>query len=342
MTSKGNTGLAMTGKAQVGIEPSQCGRTLAAVGKNTDSVDAMRLRYESGGGINVTPAYILNSKLDKIIAAGDNASCSKHAKLVKKHFRYQNFTSIGNQNGEKHGLIATAGGAYHLRGGEKGKNATHQLTTIKNTQKKETPKQKLDTKFASEKLSSHPNALGATEKQRADTCMDTTITDMTSHMTSFGYADGVTMQHIWSKNNLSAWRNVKTLNGIDRGWPMGVATLGEPAPKRLTGSNPVALNSSDAIRALYGEACGEPYEAKLLVAATIRNRGSLKGIYGGSNPILKRKIDAKAMKDCEKAWKASADICVPYKFFGGRIDDAYFKKLGKTPAKTVGNTRFYE
>ena len=104
-------------------------------------------------------------------------------------------------------------------------------------------------------------------------------------------------------------------------------------------ANP-AIPDNQAIRALYGEACGEPYEAKLLVAATIRNRGSLKGIYGGSNKQL-RNINAKAWRDCERAWRESASVSVPYRYFGGRIDDGYFQRIGKQPARTVGNTRFY-
>jgi len=101
------------------------------------------------------------------------------------------------------------------------------------------------------------------------------------------------------------------------------------------------LNETQAIRALYGESCGEPYAAKLLVAATIRARGSLKGIYGGTNRQLSH-INARAWNECVNAWNESASVKSPYRYFGGMIDDHYFQSRGMTPALTVGRTRFYE
>jgi hypothetical protein len=110
----------------------------------------------------------------------------------------------------------------------------------------------------------------------------------------------------------------------------------------LLSFNASASNIPDtqAIRALYGESCGEPYRAKLLVAATIRARGSLKGIYGGSNRQLSH-IDARTWNECVRAWNESASVKSPYRYFGGMIDDKWFKAHGMTPALTVGKTRFY-
>jgi len=106
-------------------------------------------------------------------------------------------------------------------------------------------------------------------------------------------------------------------------------------------SSGAVISDAQAIRALYGESCGEPYAAKLLVAATIRARGSLKGIYGGTNRQLSH-INARAWADCVRAWNESASVKSPYRYFGGMIDDHYFQSHGMTPALTVGRTRFYE
>ena len=100
--------------------------------------------------------------------------------------------------------------------------------------------------------------------------------------------------------------------------------------------------SINDIRAVYGEACGEPYQAKLGVSAVIRNRGSLNGVYGIHSKQLSH-ISPKAWKDCERAWNESAtnDITHGCKFFGGKIDDKYFAKLGMKPVMMIGHTRFY-
>lgn len=62
-----------------------------------------------------------------------------------------------------------------------------------------------------------------------------------------------------------------------------------------------------AIRAIIGEAAGEPYIGKVALAEAIRNRASLKGVYG-----LKRDSFISAQpkwvhEQARKAWFASAD-----------------------------------
>lgn len=111
------------------------------------------------------------------------------------------------------------------------------------------------------------------------------------------------------------------------------------------GSATAALDGNQVVRAIIGEAANQSYQAKLGIACVIRNRGSLQGIYGGKNT---RMIDTQPKyiwAQARKAWVASATIDVTHgcKYFGGTIDDTYFfNKLHKTPALTIGHTRFYK
>lgn len=96
------------------------------------------------------------------------------------------------------------------------------------------------------------------------------------------------------------------------------------------------------IHAVVMEASGEPYLAQVGICAVIRNRGnSLQGIYGDK---AKRYEAQTVYAQVRKAWNESAtnDPTHGCKYFGGKIDDAYFKKLGKKPVLTIGNTRFYK
>lgn len=62
-----------------------------------------------------------------------------------------------------------------------------------------------------------------------------------------------------------------------------------------------------AIKAIVGEAAGEPYLGKVALAEAIRNRGNLRGVYG-----LKRESFISAQpkwvhEQAKKAWKESAN-----------------------------------
>ena len=108
-----------------------------------------------------------------------------------------------------------------------------------------------------------------------------------------------------------------------------------------------AMDQPEAVKALYGEACGEPYEAKLAVASVMRNRiakgWGLRGIYGGSSKQL-QKINPKAWTSCTQAWSESLtnNTCAGSLHFGGKLDDKYFAKQKMKPIKTIGNTRIYK
>lgn len=77
----------------------------------------------------------------------------------------------------------------------------------------------------------------------------------------------------------------------------------------LTVSGYVSASSipdSKAIAAIIGEAEGESLQGKIAVAEVIRNRGSLKGIYGVSAPrVVKKLYSAQTLADATRAWELS-------------------------------------
>ena len=104
-----------------------------------------------------------------------------------------------------------------------------------------------------------------------------------------------------------------------------------------------AIDTNRIIHAVVMEASGEPYLAQVGICAVIRSRGcSLQGIYGDKA----RRYETQAVyAQVRKAWLESAtnNPVAGCKYFGGKIDDAYFRdKLHKKPFITIGNTRFYK
>ena len=104
-----------------------------------------------------------------------------------------------------------------------------------------------------------------------------------------------------------------------------------------------ALDSNQCVRAIVGEASGEPYKCQVAIGAVIRNRGSLKGVYGLNAPHVNKESPATFNK-AAKAWAESAtnDVTRGCSMWGGIIDDHYFQgKLHLKPVMTIGKTRFY-
>lgn len=60
----------------------------------------------------------------------------------------------------------------------------------------------------------------------------------------------------------------------------------------------------DAVRAIVGEAANQGYKGQLAVAGAIRNRGTLRGVYGLKNPIADKQ-PAWVWKQAERAWLES-------------------------------------
>ena len=65
------------------------------------------------------------------------------------------------------------------------------------------------------------------------------------------------------------------------------------------------VRGPDAVSAIVGEAAGSPYLVKLGVAAAIRNRNSLRGVYG-LNARHNATEPAWVWADARRAWSQSA------------------------------------
>lgn len=72
------------------------------------------------------------------------------------------------------------------------------------------------------------------------------------------------------------------------------------------GIRPKTLDSALAVRAIIGEAAGEGDTGMLAVAGAIRNRGTLRGVYGLKNPSIQKSINPKIQLRAERAWSMSA------------------------------------
>jgi len=105
-----------------------------------------------------------------------------------------------------------------------------------------------------------------------------------------------------------------------------------------------ALRTSEAVRAIIGEAAGEPFQTKLAIAGALRNRGTLDGVRGRRNA---RMIDAQpawVWRDARRAWAESAtnDISRGGTFFESINFPAPAWAAGMRVTATVGKFRFYK
>lgn len=63
------------------------------------------------------------------------------------------------------------------------------------------------------------------------------------------------------------------------------------------------ITDSSAIDACIGEAEGETYLGKVMLLYTLKNRGTLKGVYGVKAPrVIKRQYAQVTYNQCAKAW----------------------------------------
>lgn len=102
------------------------------------------------------------------------------------------------------------------------------------------------------------------------------------------------------------------------------------------------IPDNQAVKAIVGEASGEPYATQVAIGAVIRNRGSLQGVYGPNAPHVAHESQA-VFNKAAKAWAESAkhDPTHGCRYWGGPMDVGYFNGLGKKPAMKIGHTNFY-
>lgn len=103
------------------------------------------------------------------------------------------------------------------------------------------------------------------------------------------------------------------------------------------------ITDSQAVSAIIGEGGGESLKTQTMIADVIRNRGSLRGVYGASNPVVAKaspKVRARALE----AWRASAvqDLTHGLKYFGCAGDATYFRHIGLHPAMVSGAITFWK
>jgi hypothetical protein len=102
------------------------------------------------------------------------------------------------------------------------------------------------------------------------------------------------------------------------------------------------IPDTQAIKAIIGEAGSQPFACQVAVANAIRHRGSLRGVYGVKNPVVKRASRA-VVERARQAWELSrrTDLVPGLRYFGCPSDAPYFHRIGLHPALTMGAITFY-
>lgn len=122
---------------------------------------------------------------------------------------------------------------------------------------------------------------------------------------------------------------------------LAAARLADPCAAQ---SHPIA--DGDAVAALIGEASNCP-AAMYPIACAIRQRGSLQGVYGGKNPVVKH-ASPELRARAAHAWQLA--LANPHPalatqhctYFGCPTDAPYFRHtLHLKPVFTVGSVTFY-
>jgi hypothetical protein len=100
-----------------------------------------------------------------------------------------------------------------------------------------------------------------------------------------------------------------------------------------------------AVLAIIGEAEGEGYKGMLAVAGAIRNRGSLKGVYGLNAPrVVKHRYSLATYKLAQQAWQESAfsDITGGATHWEGTKFKTPYWANGMIKTVVIGNQAFYK
>lgn len=97
---------------------------------------------------------------------------------------------------------------------------------------------------------------------------------------------------------------------------------------------------------VIGEAEGEGETGMEAVAESIRNRGSIKGVYGCSAPRVRKQLySARILRQAEQAWEKSAgdgDITFGATHWEGTAFKTPYWAKDMIVTATIGNQRFYK
>jgi hypothetical protein len=107
---------------------------------------------------------------------------------------------------------------------------------------------------------------------------------------------------------------------------------------------PVKIPTSLAVRAIIGEAAGEPFETKLAIAGALRNRDSLAGVRGLRNSKMIDAQPAWVWADARRAWSESAtnDLSRGGTHFESVNFTTPFWARDRSPVARVGMFRFWK
>jgi spore germination cell wall hydrolase CwlJ-like protein len=124
---------------------------------------------------------------------------------------------------------------------------------------------------------------------------------------------------------------------------IGLFTHGAPAATTLD-PRPSTLDPDLAVRALIGEASGEGERGMLAVAGALRNRGTLRGVYGLRAKHVDRQ-PAYVWTSARRAWAMSAtnDLSAGATHWENTraFGVPYWAKTMRVTA-TIGNHTFYQ
>lgn len=102
------------------------------------------------------------------------------------------------------------------------------------------------------------------------------------------------------------------------------------------------IPESLAVRAIVGEGAGEGLEGMRCLASAIRNRGTLKGVYGLHAKHIKKEPKW-VFEQARKAWKESAkiDFVCKASFWEGKSFSKPYWAKNMIFVKSEGNQNFY-
>lgn len=111
----------------------------------------------------------------------------------------------------------------------------------------------------------------------------------------------------------------------------------------------LAFSDAQAVHAIMGEARGESWLGKCYVASAIRNRGTLKGVYGLRVPLARlKKEPARVWAEAKRAWQLCKvrPVTNATHWGGVKCDKLWIAKAKRsskfTDFKIVGNQCYFK